>query len=65
MDKSDAPGNGRGEANAIVSSKNVIVHGFGYGNNREFFLLQSVCKAEGIVTPYGNDGINLQVFEII
>ena len=37
MDEADTSGDGSGKTNTIVSTKYVIIHGFGYGNNRKTF----------------------------
>jgi hypothetical protein len=53
------------EADAIVRSGNVIIHGLGNGNHLHPLLVEMHTVAQGIIPAYRNEKINAQPLEVL
>ena len=61
MNKVNAAGYGGRKANAVVGAIHVVVHCFGDGDNGKVLSVQPVTIAQGVITPNGNEHVNLEL----
>src|ERR1019366_6750714 len=60
----DRTGNTSAKPDAVIGSWNIVVHGFGNGDRAHAFLVQAHRVAERVVTPYRNQEVDAEPFEI-
>ena len=59
MDEVDSSGHRGGEADAIVGPVNVVVHGLGYGNDRNTLLMKPQSVRQRVVATDGDEHVDL------